>query len=200
MIKAFLFDIGNVLVRFDYGRVFRVVEQVIGAERVAEVEREIRALGQEMECGVVSADEFVARSVALIGPGMGEMEFRAVFNDIFWVNEPMLTVVERLRGRVPLYLFSNTSELHERYLFERYEVFGRFQGGFYSWSAGCMKPDEAFYRKALDVLGLEPGEIAYIDDLPDNIATGRRLGLVSHAYDPERHEDLEEFLAGLELG
>jgi putative hydrolase of the HAD superfamily len=200
MIKAFLFDIGNVLVRFDYGRVFRAVEKYAGAGRVAEVEREIRAMGQEMECGVVSADEFVARSVELIGGGMGAAEFRAAFNDIFWVNEPMLAVVDRLVGRVPLYLFSNTSELHERYLFERYEVFGRFQGGFYSWSAGCMKPDEAFYRKALDELGLEPGEIAYIDDLPDNIATGRRLGLVSHAYDPERHETLEAFLAGLEAG
>ena len=199
MIRAFLFDIGNVLVRFDYGRVFRRLEAMAGAERVAAAEPVIRGMGPDLESGRLTADAFVARAVDLLGPAVTAERFREVFNDIFTANEPMHTAVELLRGRVPLHLFSNTSELHERHLFEHFPVFGQFDGGFYSWRAGCMKPDEAFYHAALGTLGLPPEAIAYVDDLPDNAATGRRLGLVTHAYDPDRHDAFEEFLAGLLL-
>ena len=199
MIRAFLFDIGNVLVRFDYGRVFRALAAEVGEGEMRELEPWIRELGQEMERGQVSSGEFVKAVVGKLGGKVGEGEFRAWFNDIFWMNEPMGELVGRLRGRVPLYLFSNTSELHERHLFENYPVFGQFDGGFYSWSAGCMKPDEAFYRRALEELGLAPSEIAYVDDLPDNIATGRRIGLVSHAYEHGRHGEFEAFVDALAL-
>ena len=199
MIRAFLFDIGNVLVRFDYGRVFRRLEAMAGAERVAVAEPVIRGMGPELESGRLTAEAFVDRAVDLLGPTVTAERFREVFNDIFTANEPMHAAVESLRGRVPLHLFSNTSELHERHLFERFPVFDRFDGGFYSWRAGCMKPDEAFYHLALETLGLPPEAVAYVDDLPDNAATGRRLGLVTHAYHPDRHEAFEEFLAGLLL-
>jgi len=199
MIRAFLFDIGNVLVRFDYGRVFRALAEEVGDERVGLLEPGIRALGQEMERGALSSDEFVGEVVGQLGGKVGAEEFRRVFNDIFWLNEPMESLVAQLRGRVPLYLFSNTSELHERHLFASYPVFRQFDGGFYSWSAGCMKPDESFYHGALAELGLAPSEIAYVDDLPDNIATGRRIGLVSHAYDHGRHKEFEAFVEALAL-
>jgi HAD superfamily hydrolase (TIGR01509 family) len=99
-----------------------------------------------------------------------------------------------VRRRVPVYLFSNTSELHETYLFRRFPGFTQFTGGFYSWRLGAMKPGPGMYQAALTTLGLRGEEIAYIDDLPANIATGRSFGFHSLQYDRSRHHELEHFM------
>ena len=85
--------------------------------------------------------------------------------------------------------------MHERFLLRQFPGFAGFRGGFYSGRLGTMKPDPGMYEHALAVLGLPAHEIAYIDDLPANIETGRRLGFHCHHYDRIRHADLERFLS-----
>ena len=74
---------------------------------------------------------------------------------------------------------------------ERISV-SHFAGGIFSHEVRAMKPDEAFYRAAGSQLGVDPAQTFYIDDLPENIAAGRRFGFVAYHYDPGRHGALEE--------
>ena len=116
-------------------------------------------------------------------------EFIEIWSDIFTENAPMIAAVEELATEHPLYLLSNTSGLHKEWLFAKFPVFRHFTGGIFSHEAGSMKPDEPIFRAAMDAFALEPSQTFYVDDLPDNIATGRRLGLVTHHYHPDRHDD-----------
>lgn len=59
---------------------------------------------------------------------------------------------------------------------------GRFDEAFYSFEVGAAKPDPAFFRIALDRLGVPASEVLFIDDQPRNVAAARSVGL--HA---ERH-------------
>jgi FMN phosphatase YigB (HAD superfamily) len=149
---------------------------------------------EELETGRLSSDAFVARAMAFIGGGVSREEFLRAFTEIFEPIEPVWEAVEIIRDAVPVHLFSNTSELHERHLFATFPGFSRFHGGFYSWRLGLMKPHAGIYENALRALDLPAKEIAYIDDLSDNIETGRRLGFNCHQYDRDRHEDLLRFL------
>ena len=76
-----------------------------------------------------------------------------------------------------------------------------FDGGVFSHEAGSIKPDDRIYEVAFETYSLNPKETLYIDDLPDNIATGERLGLTSHRYDFSDHGALEQWLrdAGIDL-
>ncbi len=194
MIKACLFDIGNVLVTFDYARTFAPLSGQ-SARTYEEVYAHLAAVSTELETGRLSSVDFITRGVEFIGDGISRGEFEEAFTGIFEPIHEVWSVVQTVTTKVPAWLFSNTSELHERYLLRQYPAFASFRGGFYSWRLGFMKPGPEIYEHALAMLGLPAEEIAYFDDLPANIETGRRFGFHCHQYDRTRHADLLRFLS-----
>lgn len=189
MKRAFLFDIGNVLVHFD----FREAAQKFAQQSDATAEEVLQMLSpfkDDLESGRLSDADFITQAMTRIGFRDTREEFTHIWSDIFSANPPILELVQQLVGTHPLYLFSNTSGLHKDWLFERFKIFSLFDDGIYSFEAGCMKPHEEFYQEAIRRFGLSPSETIYIDDLQENIATGQRLGFVCHHYDSRKHDAL----------
>jgi len=124
-----------------------------------------------------------------------EEQFVAAWEDIFTPNDRMVELVEKLHPRYPLYLLSNTNDIHRDYLFRRYDVFGRFTAGTYSYEARASKPGREIYGVAQKQLGIEPATTFFIDDLLPNIETARSLGFHCHHYHHDQHGAL---LAALE--
>ncbi len=190
LVPALLFDIGNVLVSFDFS---------IAAARLAQhtsltpsqIIEAIAPMKDPLESGRLSDADFVAQSMAAIQFRGSAEEFSHIWCDIFALNEPMARTLAALPSDIPAYLLSNTSGLHQRHLFATFPIFTCFQGGVYSHEARCMKPDESIFHIAAEQLALNPEETFYIDDLVANIETGRRLGFVSHLYDLKDHTALD---------
>jgi len=55
-----------------------------------------------------------------------------------------------------------------------------------SSSIGFYKPDPRAYLAAVEALGLQCGECAFVDDLPENVAAARELGMTAWLLDRER--------------
>jgi len=184
---ALLFDIGNVLVRFDFSvaaqRLSALAEMTAG-----EVLERLAPFKDDLECGRISDEDFIGQSMDRIAFRGTREEFIRIWGDIFTENAPMTTVVEQLAAEHPLYLLSNTSGLHKEWLMANFPVFRHFTAGIFSHEAGCMKPHEPIFRAAMESFGLQPSRTFYIDDLADNIATGQRLGFVCHHYHPDQHD------------
>ena len=197
MIDAFLFDIGNVLLRFDFALALQKLAAESAVHDPAAVLGRIERVKEQYEDGSIDRAEFLAQTRAVLGYRGTEAGFIAAWEDIFEPNAPMLALVERLHGRVPLYLLSNTSDIHIDYVFRRYPVFARFAAGTYSYAVRASKPGAEIYRHAIRAHGLEPGRTFFIDDLLPNIETARGLGFRAHHYHHERHGALERELAGL---
>ena len=111
----------------------------------------------------------------------------------------MTRLVEAFHGRYPLYLLSNTNDLHVEYMFRQYPVFQRFTDGVYSHVVRCFKPDRAIYEVAQRQFAVVPHETVFIDDLPANVATARALGWQAIQYDFHNHTALEEELRRLQV-
>ena len=113
----------------------------------------------------------------------------------------MTALVDSLHGKFPLYLLSNTNDMHVEGFFRDFPVFAKFTGATYSHEAKASKPHRTIYEIAARTHGLEPGATFFIDDLAANIATARELGFQAHHYDHERHGDLLDALrsTGLEM-
>ena len=111
----------------------------------------------------------------------------------------MIALVERLHGHVPLYLLSNTSDIHRDYVFRQYPFFARFTGGVYSYEARASKPGRTIFEITCRELALEAASTFFIDDLLPNIETARSLGFQVHHYHFEDHARLlaEPSLAAL---
>lgn len=192
--EAFLFDIGNVLVSFDF-RTFLAGVEAQSSLPPGAVERAVRSAAAGYESGAFETDEFLERVAAATRFEGTGAELAWLWQDIFDRNPPMEATVAALAGRFPLYLLSNTNPLHHQHLVERYDVFRHFRGGVYSYTAKAEKPDRAIYQSAIDQLGLDPARTLYIDDRPENVAAGEQLGFRSLAYDRDRHGEFLRLLA-----
>ena len=82
------------------------------------------------------------------------------------MNESMFPVVSALSTRVKLLLLSNTNAVHVEWLLPRLPVLAKFDRLLLSNELGCVKPEPAIYRAALDAAGTAPDETAFFDDIP----------------------------------
>jgi HAD superfamily hydrolase (TIGR01509 family) len=198
--RAFLFDIGNVLVRFDFTKAIRAIAAWSDVADEREALQRIDTVKLQYEDGQVSRADFLRESFALLRYRGTETQFITAWQDIFTANEPMHALVRQLHGRHPLYLLSNTNDMHVEGLFRDFPIFSCFTGGTYSHVVRASKPHAAIYEIACRTHGLTPAETYFIDDLADNIEAARKLGFRTHHYHPDRHERLLTELSDFGVG
>ena len=196
MIRSFIFDIGNVLIPFDFNRAIRrIASQCANPVDVLPVEA--KHLTERYESGEISRAEFLSQVIALLGYTGTDADFVAAWEDIFEENGAMTHLVGKLHARYPLYLLSNTSDIHADYFEAKYPVFQRFSGAVYSHLAGCIKPGRPIFEIAIRQFDVEPGETVFIDDLAPNVAAAREMGFHALQYDHTQHARLVEQLLAL---
>jgi putative hydrolase of the HAD superfamily len=196
-INAVIFDIGNVLLTFDYFIAERALLTHTG-QAVAPSIEELHPHRMAHETGTISRGEFVRivrEAFAYDGP---EDHFMGIWTRIFEVNTPMVEWARTLHGKTPLYLLSNIGCIHHDHIFEEYDFFGTlFHDGVYSYKAGVMKPERRIFELAKDQFGVDPATTLYIDDLLENVQGAESVGFIVHHYDPKRHDLFEAKLKSL---
>ena len=138
---AVVFDLGKVLLEFDYGIVARRLAAHSGRDA-----EQIRGLLDQspllfrLESGQMTNEEFFDEVSSLTGYTGGFGEFANIFGDIFSAIHPMIDLHGQLRARgVPTFIFSNTNELAVRHIRANYAFFAHFTDYIYSHEAGAMK-------------------------------------------------------------
>jgi putative hydrolase of the HAD superfamily len=196
---TFLFDIGRVLLDFDFESSLRRLLPAGADDAGGRMERLLERR-DEFESGAVDPDEYIGRALELLGSDAGPDEFRDAWRNIFTPVKPMWERVGRLSAAGHrLILFSNTNAIHCPWIFEAFPQFSLFHDAVLSYQVGSVKPHAPIYEHAIRTCGLVPEETLYIDDLPDNIATGRRFGFQCHTYDLKHHEAFEDWLSQFDV-
>ena len=176
--KIVVFDLGKVLVDFDY---------VIGARKIAA--RSTKQLAdlhdfignstilERFESGLLTRRQFFDEVRDVTGFSGGLDEFVGYFADIFLPIPAMIDLHAELRRlKIPTYIFSNTNDIAIEHIRRNFPFFKNFDGYIFSYEVGAMKPETKIYAALEQLTGRHDGEIIYIDDRPENIATGAALG------------------------
>ncbi|MDF1657938.1 MAG: HAD family phosphatase [Verrucomicrobiales bacterium] len=188
MVNAYLFDIGNVIIAFDFMKAARKIESLSNCP-AEEILARVSTLTDTLEMGKITPEQFYDRTIKMIDY-QGDRDFlSASFEDIFELNGPMVEFIEARHAEgIPLHLLSNTNGIHVPFFEKTFEVFDCFDGRIYSHEAGCMKPDPEIYQIVKRTLPLDPATTLYIDDLPANCEAGREAGFLTAQYDLGNHE------------
>jgi HAD superfamily hydrolase (TIGR01509 family) len=189
--EAVVFDLGKVLVDFDYS---------IAARRIAA--RSTRSPGEvqhlidhtpllfRYETGRINREQFFAETVSATGFTGTLTEFSDYFADIFTPIEPMVALHARLRrAGLPTYIFSNTNDLAITHIRRNFPFFAQFDAYVLSYEHGAMKPEARLYEVVEQVTGRCGAQLVYLDDRPENAEAGRQRGwhVIQH-HDPEVSE------------
>jgi HAD superfamily hydrolase (TIGR01509 family) len=177
-IKTVVFDLGKVLVDFDYS--------IAGRKLASRASMAAAELGQflvhvpliiQYETGLITSEEFF-QQVRRASGFQGDLEeFSSLFSDIFTPIEPMIQLHSELRGRgFPTYIFSNTNELAVRFIRRKFPFFNDFDGYVLSYEHGAMKPDSKLYEVVEAQSGVRGSQILYLDDRLENVEAGAARG------------------------
>ncbi len=178
MIKAIIFDLGNVLVHYDLRK---AVEGFARDCRVSVLKTWFHFLTSPWEkayCkGEISSREFYRHAKKSLGFSAGFREFYAGWNEIFWENDGMEALLRLLKKRYPLYLITNTNKMHYEYIKKKFRLLKHFKARFASHEAGLAKPDVRIFQKALAEAGCRPEECVFIDDNPEFLRGAAKAGM-----------------------
>lgn len=179
MIKTVLFDLGNVVIPFDFKPAYRQVAERLGCA-AEDVPARIRSTGlvAPFEKGEIPAERFVRELCGALGLNVGYGEFCSWWSSIFdaetLIPEALL---QNLRSRHRLLALSNTNPIHFEMVMESYPILRQFDGFILSYQVGAAKPEAKIYREAIARAGCGPQECFFTDDLAVNVEAARAHGM-----------------------
>ena len=200
MIRNVVFDMGNVLLRWD--PLMPCLRHTKGdralAEKLCRVIFDRPEWGENIDGGVMEENEYAKTLRPLLD---SEEEFRlaqAVVEDFhldsLYPFPPTEKLVDDLLAAgVPLYLLSNAGFRFRSYCYKM-RRFADFTGVTVSAEVGMMKPDPAIFRSVAERFGLNPAETLFVDDLLHNCAGAREAGWNAFQFDLSRVGELRKLL------
>ncbi|MBI3300159.1 MAG: HAD-IA family hydrolase [Elusimicrobia bacterium] len=176
--RVLFFDIGNVLVRFDLPGLLKDFAWAAGSSPwgVARLMWS-RRLTDDVERGNLTGEglhEVVREQTGFLGD---LDEFRRLWCGRFKLETRSAALFRKLVRRRPVYLLSNTNQLHWEFIRRRYAFAREASGSVLSFEVGARKPERAIYAAAAKAAGAAPEECLFIDDLAENVAGAKAAGM-----------------------
>src|SRR6185436_19516421 len=146
--QAVVFDIGKVLLGFDY----RIAARAMTQHSALDADAIRHALDQspllhDYETGLLSTGQFFERAKAATGFHGGLDLFREMFADIFTPIDAVVALHGELHRRgVPTFIFSNTNEIAVGHMRRRFPFFANFRAYIFSYEERAMKPQPRIYE------------------------------------------------------
>jgi len=179
VIKTVIFDLGKVIVPFDFKRGYRAMAELC-AYPAEEIPRRIGTtdLVNRFECGLVEPQAFVDQLCGILDLRLEYSRFCEIWSCIFLPDTLIPeSLLEGLRRRYRLLLLSNTNAIHFGMIRDNYPLLRHFDEYVLSYEVGAMKPSPRIYAEAIARAGCEPGECFFTDDIPEYVAGARAAGI-----------------------
>jgi glucose-1-phosphatase len=176
--SAIVFDLGQVIVPFDYKYFVEKVNKYkpgIG-ERFLELYRLNYHIHRDFEKGLIPEKVFISQMLDYLDHVIDEELFCKYWSDIFSVDKKMVALLPKLKEEYKLYLISNTNSIHKKYGFEHYQFLQSFDKLFLSHEVGFIKPEEEIYRAVEKVSGFPSEEHIFIDDILEYVDAAKNIG------------------------
>lgn len=185
MITWFLFDLGNTVIKLAYERVLANLCRDSGATRDQLIDVLEEAGGyRDMERGLITFWEFYDFVCSRTDYRGSIRDFHAVWSDFFDGTLPGIEeLLERLRTKYRIGFLSNSNEVHAEVIPRQFAgIFRKDDRFIFSHRFRVAKPDPEIFHRALEVLGASAQNVAFVDDLLENVIAARSLGILAFQY------------------
>ena len=178
MYRAIIFDLGRVLVNFDFSRGYRALESLC-PYRAEEIPKRLAAthLVEDFETGLVEPHAFVAQLEEILDLDIGYDPFCTIWSSIFAETLVPESLLVTLAARYRLLLLSNTNAIHFRMIRETYPLVRHFHEFILSYEVKAMKPRREIFERAIERAECRAEECFYTDDIAEYVEAARRLGI-----------------------
>jgi glucose-1-phosphatase len=176
--SAVVFDLGMVLVPFDYKIMVKRLEEVepgLGNHFI-ESYRNNYNIHRDFERGKISNDDFVDMMLKVIDFKIDSETFKRFYSEIFTFNQNVIDLLPVIKKNYRLFLLSNTNAIHHQYGWKNFSFIQHFEKLILSHEVGAVKPEEKIYRAVEAASGLPSEEHIFIDDIKEYADTPKKFG------------------------
>ena len=179
-VHALLFDLGGVVIAFDFGKAFQLWALRAGCDPTTLEDRfALDEAYERHERGEIPASVYFAALRQSLKIELSDQEFVDGWNDVYLGLVPGIgDLLSIARQRLPLFAFTNSNPTHKS-TWERLYAndLKPFDTIFVSSDLGYRKPDSEAFNLVARNMGFEPREVLFFDDSPDNVEGARTVGM-----------------------
>lgn len=179
MLKAIIFDLGKVLVPFDFNRGYAAMAPMCGY-----AEADIRGrigqtdLVERFESGSIEPEDFVRQLSEHLALRSDYAGFCDIWSSIFLPDTLVPeSLLQGLKKRYRLVLLSNTNAIHFEMVRKNYPLLKHFDAFVLSYQVGAMKPSPSIFERAVQEAGCRAEECFFTDDIPAYVEGAKRFGI-----------------------
>ncbi len=177
-ITNIVFDLGNVLIPFDYNRLLKnlnAVDPGLGL-RFYNRYKDNYHIHRSYEKWELNEDEFLVIMTDWTENKIGKEDFCRIYSDLFEENKEVSALLPKLKKSYGLILLSNTNYIHRKYGWQKYEFLKYFDKLILSHEVGSIKPEAEIYEAVMDFTGAPPEEHLFIDDIAEYVQGAKDVG------------------------
>ena len=178
-IKNIVFDIGNVLMKWDPEGIYRTLfekndyyshplSKIVGGE-----------VWQALDKGTIELDAAIEKLSDLNKPYGKEIDqfIRQAPEHIQPIPNNVEKALKYKEMGLNIFLLSNFPEYGYKIIRDKFDFFNQFHGEIISWNVNKIKPDQDIYSILLSNYNLDPKATLFIDDLEENISAAEQLNI-----------------------
>ncbi len=179
MIKAIIFDYGNVIHKWDNDIFLKEFVKLSGKNYNYVVDVIFgQGLHDKLETGEISDVIFFKTIKDKLNLKISQDEFFKLFSSkLFKKIETTISLIKKLKKDYKVALLSNTNKIDFEYTLKNSEGFPLFDAITLSFEVGHKKPDKEIFLDALNKLNLKPNECVFIDDIKEYSDAASKLGI-----------------------
>ena len=177
-ITVCVFDLGNVLIPFDYNRIINNLNRIESGlgEKFYKLYKENYDIHRKFERRELSTEEFIKIMLGWLDGKVSAEQFCRIYGDLFTVNKKMIPLLEKLKKHFKLVLLSNTNYIHQKYGWEKFEFLQLFDKWILSHEVGAIKPEPEIYEAVEKFTGESPEKHFFTDDIREYIEGASKRG------------------------
>jgi putative hydrolase of the HAD superfamily len=193
-VNCFLFDIGNVLLNFDFNDLY-ALHSAHAEQPILPYSKADFILRDAVESGQISDAEWLLHLNQTRHLNWTMEDLRKAWSKIFSINSEGYALLEKARKdpQIKVYALSNVAPHHVEALQKRWpNFFEGMDGLFFSYDLGVRKPDPEIYRRMLDRLQVPASACFFIDDLLENVEAAKKQGIHAYQFVPENLPKIQQ--------
>jgi glucose-1-phosphatase len=183
MTKLFVFDLGNVILPFENWQIADKLHARSGSDcSSSDIFHYLFDLADgsinPYEEGLQSSLQFFSDTRDRFKLNLEFDEFADIWNNIFRENLEVNEVILFLKAKgFPLFLLSNTNELHFTHIIDRYPIVHLMDEWILSFEVGAKKPKKRIYDAIFEKMDVNRDEVFYVDDVEQYVEMARGMGM-----------------------
>jgi putative hydrolase of the HAD superfamily len=181
-----LFDVGGVLLTNGWDHCERAAVLNYFDLEIAEFEKRHPEPNNAWERDLINAETYLDETVFYEPRSFSHEDFlAAIFAQSVELPNGGLGILKELAAsrKYMLGCLNNEAREPNEYRFREFGLRQYFEVALSSCYVGLRKPKNAIYRRAIDILGVAPERILFIDDRLENVAAAAAAGMKTIRFD-----------------